>query len=76
MLQVRRPLPCSALQYWVVQAVCMLCGMAWAAQVELMRWFSFLAAGRSVSDKCQQDVAIYKLERSKHINRDVALGKQ
>lgn len=32
-------------------------------------------AGRSVSDKCQQDVANYRMERSKHINRDVALAR-
>lgn len=32
-------------------------------------------AGRAVSDKCQQEVAAYKIERSKHINKDVALGE-
>jgi hypothetical protein len=32
-------------------------------------------AGRTVSDKCQAHVADYKVERSKHINRDVALGE-
>jgi hypothetical protein len=31
--------------------------------------------GRGVSDKCQAEVAAYKIERSKHINRDVALGR-
>lgn len=32
-------------------------------------------AGRRVSEKCQQDVAKYKIERSQHINRDVALAR-
>lgn len=36
---------------------------------------SLWCAGRRVSEKCQQDVAKYKIERSKHINRDVALGE-
>jgi hypothetical protein len=29
-----------------------------------------------VRPKCEQEVAAYKLERSKHINRDPALGKR
>jgi hypothetical protein len=33
-------------------------------------------AGRTVRPKCEQEVAAYKLERSKHINRDPALGKR
>lgn len=31
--------------------------------------------GRTVSDKCQEDVAQYRIARSQHINRDVALGE-
>lgn len=32
------------------------------------------SAGRQVSDKCKEEVAKFKIERSKHINRDIALG--
>lgn len=31
--------------------------------------------GRAVSDKCVEDVSQYKIDRSRHINRDIALGK-
>lgn len=32
-------------------------------------------AGRAVSDKCQDDVVQYRIERSRHINKDVALAR-
>jgi len=41
-----------------------------ADATDLLLWF----AGRAVSDKCQDDVVQYRIERSRHINKDVALG--
>lgn len=42
-----------------------------ADATDLLLWF----AGRAVSDKCQEDVVQYRIERSRHINKDVALGR-
>lgn len=36
---------------------------------------TYFPAGRMVRPKCEEAVAAYKVERSKHINKDPALGE-
>jgi hypothetical protein len=63
---------------WQVRGSC-CCWQLCCSSHSLSSWCNFslvrLPAGRVVRGKCEQLVAAYKLERSKHINRDPALGE-